>query len=284
MNSLAENSVLYIYADGPRENATNEQLNRINHVREIIREKKWCKEVIIIKNTNNGGLDNSVVAAVSEVINRYGKIIVLEDDLVLSKGFLKYMNDALNLYESEEKVMNVSGYIPPVKESHLKETFFIKAGTSSWGWGTWKRAWKHFRREPEKLYQEITSLGKISEFNFEGSIDYFELLRSQINSPMIVWDICWYASVFLNEGYGLWPGKSLVRNIGHDNSGIHCTDGWWNNLYRKQQLSENNIVKKIEIKESADAKKAVRSFYLYLSNPPLAVRIREKIKMKFSYK
>ena len=123
-NKLADQSVLYIYSDGPKENSTIEQLKRINDVRELIRERKWCKEVNIVESKKNKGLANSIVDGVTEIVNRYGKIIVLEDDLVLSKGFLKYMNDSLSFYQNNNEVMHISGYMEPVN-SNLPETFFL---------------------------------------------------------------------------------------------------------------------------------------------------------------
>src|SRR2546423_14535813 len=122
-NFLSGQSVLYIYSDGPRADATPEQLQKIKEVRSLIRSKKWCKETYIIESETNKGLAKSIIEGVTELVNDFGKEIVLEDDLVLSPGFLKYMNEALTLYESEERVMHVSGYI---FETSLKlpETLF----------------------------------------------------------------------------------------------------------------------------------------------------------------
>ena len=123
-NELADQSVLYIYADGPKENATEEQLKKIEEVRHVIRTKKWCKEVHIIESEKNKGLADSIINGVTEIVNKYGKVIVLEDDIVTSKGFLKYMNEALELYKEEDKVYHISGYMFPVKGNCLKP-FFI---------------------------------------------------------------------------------------------------------------------------------------------------------------
>ena len=103
-NLLAENSLLIIYSDGPKEEATDEQLSNIKEVRKLIREKKWCGQVEIIESDCNKGLAASIINGVTKVVNEFGEIIVLEDDLVTSKGFLKYMNDCLELYASEETV------------------------------------------------------------------------------------------------------------------------------------------------------------------------------------
>ena len=154
-NILADQSKLYIYADGPKENATDEQLRKINDVRKLIREKNWCREVEIIEREKNIGIENSTITGVTEIVNKFGKIIVVEDDIVTSVGFLKYMNEALDLYEKYEKVMYISGYMFPVK-AKLPETFFLPI-TSYWGWGTWARAWKEFHSSGQQLKETISA-------------------------------------------------------------------------------------------------------------------------------
>ena len=222
-NDLAEMSQLIIYADGPKENASIEQCAKMDEVRKLIFEKKWCKEVKVVESNKNKGIACSVIDAVTEVVNRYGKIIVLEDDLVLSKGFLKFMNNALTIYEHEEKVMHITGYLFPFK-TKFSETFFLRGGTNPWSWGTWKRAWGKYNDNAQLLYNSIVERPeKIFFFNFLNTIDYVDMLKKDIKKNKDRnWDIRWYASVFLNDGYGLWPGKSLVQNIGHDGTGVHC--------------------------------------------------------------
>ena len=139
-NELAEMSELFIFCDGPKADATKQDQVRINEVRELVKKKNWCKKVIIRESHANKGLADSIVAGVTEIVNRYGKIIVLEDDIVTSKGFLKYMNEALNLYEDEPKVMQISGFMVPSKVE-LDETGFFRC-PASWGWGTWSLSWK----------------------------------------------------------------------------------------------------------------------------------------------
>ena len=122
-NYLAEQSTLIIYVDGPKAEASEEQKNRIAEVKKVIREDQWCKDVMIIESDTNKGLASSVMQGVTETVNKYGKVIVLEDDLVSDTWFLKFMNEALTVYENSSDVACISGYIYPVK-GILPETFF----------------------------------------------------------------------------------------------------------------------------------------------------------------
>jgi len=149
-NELADSSELIIFSDGPR----NEQAkDKVLEVRNFIKTIIGFKNVKIIEREKNFGLANSIIAGVTEIINEYGKIIVLEDDLVTSPFFLMYMNNALNVYENDDMVASIHAYVYPIKDS-LPETFFIR-GVDCQGWGTWKRGWKIFEPDGQKLLSEI---------------------------------------------------------------------------------------------------------------------------------
>jgi hypothetical protein len=263
-NTLASKSTLYIYSDGPK----NEQDRKnVNEVRKILREKKWCGKVFIYESNVNIGLANSIVNGVTRIVNRYGKIVVLEDDLVLSKGFLVYMNKALNIYENENKVMHISGYMFPVKGT-LPETFFLNIPTC-WGWGTWKRAWKYFNNDANYLLRAIKTGGNIRKFNLEGSYDWFYHLKSNVTGSLRTWAVRWYASFFKMNGFVLHPGKSLVRNIGFDSSGEHCDT---NEIYLNQTLADNIFIIKQNIIESKRSRRVLYDFY-QSTKPNMLTRI-----------
>src|SRR5476651_318519 len=110
LNGLASESTLYIFADGPKKGAPAETLADIKKTREVIRGKKWCKDVFIIEAEANKGLAASIINGVTDVVNKHEKVIVLEDDIITSKYFLQYMNDALSVYEDEQKVISVGAF------------------------------------------------------------------------------------------------------------------------------------------------------------------------------
>jgi GT2 family glycosyltransferase len=258
-NDLASESTLFIYADGPKNNASKAEIEQINKTRNIIKQEQWCKEVFIIESETNKGLANSIVNGVTEVVNKYGKIIVLEDDLILSKGTLQYFNDALTLYEKEEKVMHISAYMFPVNEI-LPETFFYNS-TSCWGWATWKRSWKYFNPNARELLEMIKP--HKWRFNIDGSHDEFYLqLKNNADDILKTWAVKWYASVFLKGGLCLHPSKSMVVNIGHDGSGENSSIT--NKFNDFDNLSDYVHVNKILLKEHPLARKAMVKYYLNL--------------------
>jgi len=144
---------------------------------------------------------------------------VLEDDLVTSPYFLQYMNDALNLYENDNRVISIHGYCYPI--DGLPETFFLK-GADCWGWATWKRGWSLFEQDGSRLISELERRKLVERFDCFGAYDFSGMLKGQIEGRNDSWAIRWYASALLQGKLTLYPGKSLVHNTGNDASGRHC--------------------------------------------------------------
>lgn len=219
-NYLANESEIFIFADGPKINADADQLKKISDVRDVIRKDFGFKKVTIIEAESNKGLAPSVIAGVTKIVNEYGKCIVVEDDLETSKYFLTYMNEALKLYEKEESVACIHGYVEP-HSIKLPETFFLK-GADCWGWATWKRAWDKFNPNGQELLNQLHSRKCEKHFNFDNTYNYIQMLEDQIVGKNSSWAIRWLASAYLNDMYCLYPNQTLVRNIGFDGSGTHC--------------------------------------------------------------
>ena len=217
-NRLASFSELYVFSDGPR---NDEDIASVEKVRCYVKSISGFSNVNVIESAENKGLAASIVSGVSFLVNTYGKVIVLEDDIVTSPGFLQYMNDALTLYENEPKVMHVAGYMYPIKKNRLPSTFFYPA-TSCWGWATWKRAWEHYNPDAAFLYESIKKKGLLDVLNVNLIHDFEGQLRANVEGTLNTWFIKWNASVILCGGYSLYPKYSLVQNIGFDGSGEHC--------------------------------------------------------------
>ncbi len=252
-NDLASDSILYIFSDGPKN--TKDQL-KIKEVRNIIRKEQWCKNVKIFESRENLGLAKSIIDGVTQIINKHERIIVLEDDIITSSGFLTYMNKALNLYESESKVMHISGYMFPTKKRN-PETFFLNLATC-WGWGTWARAWKYLERNPEKLLSNFTSTSQIKHFNLDGAYNWYDVLQKNCSGEIKTWAIKWYASFYLKNGFVLHPGRSLCRNIGCDNSGVHCNT---DNELLNQTIADFIQINQIELIENQTVRKLVKRYF-----------------------
>src|SRR6185436_7443354 len=262
-NFLASNSEIYIYSDGAKTSAGPDDLQNIQEVRKIIRKKKWCGKVNIIESAVNLGLANSIIGGVTNVINQHEKIIVLEDDMVTSKWFLKFMNDFLNIYEPYEEIISATGYVYPAKKK-LPEIFFLK-GTFCWSWATWKRGWDIFEPDGKKLMNELNEKNLAYEFDFNGSYYYTQILKDQIEGKNDSWALRWHASAFLKNKMTLLPGNSLVQNIGNDGSGIHCTvSNHWETTLNTEQVH----VKLIRRAEDTHAKKIIAEFFSSITGKP----------------
>lgn len=271
-NYLAKDSELFIFSDGTKDDKSKKG---IEEVRSYLKNIAGFKNVYITERKENLGLAKSITTGVTEIINRYGKIIVLEDDIVTSPYFLKYMNDALNLYEKEEKVMHISGYMFPLEEK-LPETFFY-GPTSCWGWSTWSRAWKYFNNDAKILMDKINSSGRKNEFDINGRAGFISQLKNNAKAKINTWAIKWYASVFLEKGLSLHPGRSLVKNIGHDNSGVNCGN---TNIYDTENFESEIRVRKIELAENARVKQMMKEFY-HKINPNILTKIFNKFRITF---
>lgn len=268
-NRLSEQSELFIFSDAP---GTEAQDEKVKEVRRYIRQITGFKSVRIVERKTNFGLARSVIEGVSKVIQEYGRVIVLEDDLQVSPYFLDFMNSALDTYENESKVMHISGYMFPIGDLDLPETFFLR-GASCWGWATWARAWKMFESDTRNLFDAIRAKKLEYEFDMQGTVGYTNMLEHQLNGDVDSWAVRWYASVFLNEGNCLHPAQSLVNNIGHDGTGVHCGT---NTMYEVEISSVRPIVKKQDIKESFEGLKALKRFYSSFK-PPFYIRIYTKL-------
>lgn len=252
-NELASASHLFVYSDGPRK---LDDEGAVNQVRNYIRNISGFRNVSIIERETNLGCANSIISGVTEIVNRFGQIIVVEDDILTSPYFLKYMNEMLDHYRDSEKVICIHGYIYPIK-AELPETFFLK-GADSWGWATWKRGWDLFEPVSSKHLDELNNLNLTREFDFDGSFPYTNMLKDEVSGKIDTWDIQWYASAFLNDKLTLYPGKSLVKNIGCDSSGTHCNES---GDYDTCVSNEPVRMERIPIEENQVARKAFKKFF-----------------------
>ena len=253
-NTLASESVLYIYSDAPRSDADVENVKK---VREVIRATNGFKQVNIIEREHNWGLARNIIDGVTSMVNQHGRVIVLEDDLLTAPYFLQYMNDALETYRDEPRVGHIYACDYTQNEA-LPDTYLIK-WTGSWGWATWDRAWKYFNPDGQYLLDELKRRKLTHTFDFNGTYRYTRMLQQQVEGKNNSWAIRWNASLFLNDILSLNVGKSLVRNIGFDGSGTHCgNDRLYDSVLHMQPLP---VVKISPIEESAIGRQAFEQYY-----------------------
>lgn len=270
-NAEAAETSLYVFSDAPKNAGANQT---VAEVRSFLREITGFKSVSIIERGDNFGLARSIIDGVSQVCEKHGRVIVLEDDLVTSPYFLKYMNEGLDKYQDEQRVISIHGYVYPVGQA-LPETFFLK-GADCWGWATWKRGWDMFEPDGQKLLGELKRRKLTRRFNFDGSYPYTMMLQKQIAGKNNSWAILWYASAFLQDKLTLYPGRSLVHNIGCDGSGTHCSP---DESFSAETGRTPVLVGNINIEESDVARRQFKKFFKHTASW-LPLRLAKNIYMK----
>ena len=260
---LSELSELFIFSDGGKSN--NDE--KVEEVRRIIKNYDSCKKVTIIESDVNKGLAKSIKQGINLIFEKYEKIIVLEDDLIISKGFLKYCNEALNIYENYEQVMQIAGSsYQHVSEHDFKEdTYFLKC-LQCHGWATWKRSWENFNDDAlDHLTYFNSNKKKSYEFDLNGNAYFLKQLKKNVTREINTWAVKWYASILRMNGLILFPKNSLVQNIGFDSSGVHCNS---NETYLSKQIDYVNVLP-IELKEDNLLRKKISLFWKnYLKKVP----------------
>lgn len=221
-NELANESDLYIYIDGPKSNATEEQLQKIEAVKQVANEKQWCKNVNVVEATSNKGLAKSIIEGVTKIVNEFGKVIVVEDDVLLSPYFLRFMNESLDIYKANDDVLTIgswSYFCPP--EKIQEPTYFFRFPDTK-GWATFDRAWKLFEEDPQKLMNELKARNLMHVFNAGLKFPYFtNMLNDQIQGRINSWAIRWTAVAVLTEKLSLFPRQTLSKDIGFGDGATH---------------------------------------------------------------
>jgi hypothetical protein len=216
-NELAQESDLFIYSDAPK---SADDVDQVSKVREYILRIHGFRSVTIVERKKNFGLANSIIEGVTEICGRYGRVIVLEDDIVTSPYFLTFMNRALNEYQDNSLVWHISGWNYPISTVGLGDTFFWRV-MNCWGWATWANCWSKFNKEPRRLIFEW-SKDDVRDFNMNGAHNFWGQVVANHIGKLNTWAVFWYAVIFQNKGLCLSPSISFVDNIGFDGSGENC--------------------------------------------------------------
>ena len=210
-------SKIIVFADGPKDLNDKKSTDK---TRAVVEDLLNDNNSVFYFKENNFCLANSLYHGVSKVLQKNEKIIVIEDDLIFNKGFLTFMNSSLNKYKEYNEIFQISGHVYGNNEMRYLNSGFFSTNTNSWGWATWRRAWKYF---DEKIFNSNPKL-KLSEvysFNIENNYNYNKILEYQSRGKVDSWAIKWYYIVFMNSGKVFYPNVSLVKNCGFDGGGTH---------------------------------------------------------------
>jgi len=217
-NALADESDLYIFSDGPK---SDHDIEKVEKVRDYIDSATGFRNIYITKRDRNLGLAQSIISGVTEIIKKYGKVVVIEDDLITSSDFLGYMNDGLNYFEDDPRIFSVTGYTPSIEiPSYYKEDIFLFHRISSYGWGTWTNRWDLVDWDIKDFDEFILNQNKRQEFN-KGGEDLTAMLLKQMKGNLDSWAIRFTYNCFKRGMYNVYPVYSKVFNTGYDDSGVH---------------------------------------------------------------
>lgn len=218
-NYLATQSDLFVFVDGPK---NEEQKQKQKPLIEFLQSVDGFKSVHIEYSEVNKGLDPSIIAGVSSVIDKYGRAIVLEDDIVTTANFLDYMNQALNTYESDEKVMSISGFgLDVYKPKEYESDVYLFGRSTSWGWATWKDRWNSIDWEIKDWAEFKSDKHAIREFKKRGGSDMFSMLKTCMDGGGM-WDIRFCYNMFKQNRFSIIPFSSKVENVGFNDLATHC--------------------------------------------------------------
>ena len=252
-NDAAAETDLFVFVDGARH---EREMSRVAEVIAIAQSATGFKSVTVQAAPENLGLSRSITSGVTSVLQHSATVIVVEDDIVVSRSFLDYMNSHLELYADDDAVASIHGYVYPHARD-LSPTFFI-AGADCWGWATWRRAWARYRADGTALLDELRERGLVEMFDFGGTAGYSEMLRDQISGRNDSWAVRWYASALLSGMFTLYPNRSLVTNIGSDGSGTH---GGVSTKFDVDLFNERVPAARIPIADSPAGRQAFCEFF-----------------------
>lgn len=221
-NTLADQSQLFIFVDGPK---IDTQLDQIQTVRDYVKGIEGFAGLSYHFSETNIGLDASVINGVTQVVNEFGKAIVLEDDIITSPNFLCYMNQALDFYQDNQKVMQIGAYGVKIRRPHFWESdVYFYARHCSWGWGIWKDRWDSVDWKIEDWKQIQNDRAFRHNFNKNGS-DMYSMLKNCMEGGNM-WDIRFSYNLYKQGKYVVYPFVSKSWNIGYGGDATHCKDSY----------------------------------------------------------
>lgn len=226
-NVYATDSTLYIFCDGPKAGATEERELHIKQVRDVAHAANGFKEIHMVEAKANKGLANSIIGGVTDVIAKHGRAIVLEDDLLTSPYFLKYMNEGLERYDSRKSVFTICANRPLVNKMAIPTDYeydvFVSQRSMSTGWATWADRWLQVDWSLGYLPSLLKDPNQIDALNRAGK-DLLDMLQLQRDHKIDSWAVQYGYAHFANHAVAIMPCVPYVDNIGFDGTGIHS----WN--------------------------------------------------------
>jgi len=209
-------SEVTVFVDGPKRDADRAP---VEAVRTSVRRLDLPNVAWSFHDTNRG-LRNSIFTGVSEIAKKHGRVIVLEDDLVLSPVALTYFNQALNRYADAQRVWSIVGYAYDAPALRNGSTTLALPFAHPWGWATWARSWDRFDLDDRPDTATLNASSFKSAFDMNGLYPFTLQLKNSIEGRVNSWFIHWYYTVFKHGGVSIFPPRRLIDNYGQG-SGSH---------------------------------------------------------------
>lgn len=256
-NSLAKYSDLFIAIDAPYKDDDTELNNRIKTYSSQI--KGFNSVTLLIRESNLGFKDN-FFDAVNQIFNDYDRLIISEDDNVFSKYFLDFINEGLEKFRDNQQVFSVNGYRHLIKTpQEYREDFFFAKNFGAWGTGIWKDKWSQVDFNSIDFFKLFINPLDLLKFNNSVGDHVFSHILESKKKNVIYADSIINLHLFKYNLLSLFPSTSLVRNCGHDGTGIHCNV---NQQLMNQEIAEYKInIINLEIKESIPHRKALNKLF-----------------------
>ncbi len=269
LNQFASDSVLFVFSDA---NKNENDKNFVLEVRELIKRITGFNSIKIIEREKNLGLANSIISGVTEIINTYGRAIVLEDDIVTSPYFLKFMNEALEFYKDDKRIYSISGYNFPIKiPKSYHHQVYISPRPSSWGWATWKDRWENAIWNPQDSFDIKNSL-LLKNLMDKAGKDLVPMLLKAVEGKISSWAVKWAFTHLKYESYCLYPIHSFVKNIGADASGTN-----FNTSTKKYDVEFIDANENIELANESSINKEIQDQILKIVRPGLLSYLKYRL-------
>lgn len=278
-NELADETDLYVFSDAAKKEA---DAGKVQEIRDYVNTVTGFKQVTLVARKENYGLAKNVIEGATEIVNRYGKVIVLEDDLITNPFFLRFMNDGLDRYQGERRVTGVTGYsFLDDRSDYEKESYLCGLTGTSWSWATWADRWADFDAEAKGWERLAADAAYRKRFNYDNTYNFYQILKSQQQDAKTnSWAIRWYYTTFLQDGLILAPAKSLVGNDGWDGSGVHCGEGAAPTALHELKTKKAVTEFPEEIRELPEVRRRLKKELIKISEPNRIKRIYHNVFRK----
>ena len=213
----------YLFLDAPNCEMDEQKCLKMRMVAEKAK-KEYLPNLNIILRERNYGVPGNLIDAITNVINQYDRVIFFEDDVLVSRTFIEYIESCLKFYEADSRIFCINGFKFPYLRvpRRYKYDIYLNPRNMAWGFGIWKDRWSmvDFRMEDWNLFKGVEE--NLKRLDIAGR-DLHSMIEAQLVGKIHTWDVqCSYYMV-KNGLFAIEPRYSLTKNIGFGgNAGVHC--------------------------------------------------------------